>query len=77
MSTVGAVISCVCCLCISDVLVEYEYSGLEEDELTIKPGEVITNVVVVSDGWWEGDLNGKRGVFPDNFVRVSIPCSIG
>ena len=26
MSTVRAVISCVCCLCILDVLVKYEYS---------------------------------------------------
>lgn len=21
-------------------------------------------------GWWEGELNGKRGVFPDNFVKL-------
>lgn len=26
-------------------------------------------------GWWEGTLasNGKRGMFPDNFVRVLEP----
>lgn len=23
-----------------------------------------------SGGWWEGVLNDKRGVFPDNFVKV-------
>lgn len=22
------------------------------------------------DGWWEGELNGYRGFFPDNFVMV-------
>lgn len=21
-------------------------------------------------GWWKGDLNGKVGVFPDNFVEI-------
>ncbi|KTF71458.1 hypothetical protein cypCar_00042180, partial [Cyprinus carpio] len=25
------------------------------------------------DGWWEGELNGHRGFFPDNFVMV-IPA---
>ena len=23
-------------------------------------------------GWWRGELNGKQGVFPDNFVKVII-----
>lgn len=22
------------------------------------------------EGWWEGELNGRRGFFPDNFVMV-------
>ena len=21
-------------------------------------------------GWWKGDINGKIGVFPDNFVEI-------
>lgn len=21
-------------------------------------------------GWWKGEINGKEGVFPDNFVTV-------
>jgi hypothetical protein len=24
----------------------------------------------VEEGWWEGTLNGKTGVFPSNFVEV-------
>ena len=24
-------------------------------------------------GWWEGELNGRRGVFPDNFVKLLPP----
>lgn len=25
------------------------------------------------DGWWEGEVNGRRGFFPDNFVML-IPA---
>lgn len=50
---------------------EYEYDALHEDELTLRPGDVIKNVrYIEEDGWMEGDLNGKRGLFPDNFVKV-------
>lgn len=50
---------------------EYEYEALHDDELTLRPGDVIKNVRhIEEDGWMEGDLNGKRGLFPDNFVKV-------
>ncbi|XP_056284917.1 CD2-associated protein [Pseudoliparis swirei] len=53
-----------------EVVVEYEYEALHEDELTLRPGNVIKNVrYIEEDGWMEGDLNGKRGLFPDNFVK--------
>ena len=54
-----------------ECLVEYDYEAQEEDELTIKKGEVITEVSQMEGGWWEGKLNGKHGAFPDNFVKVS------
>ncbi|KAL4233124.1 SH3-domain kinase binding protein 1 [Mactra antiquata] len=53
-----------------DVLVEYNYDAEQSDELTIKVGDTIKNVTMSEGGWWEGDLNGKRGMFPDNFVKV-------
>ncbi|TRY93141.1 hypothetical protein DNTS_021107 [Danionella cerebrum] len=53
-----------------EVVVEYEYEALHEDELTLRLGDVIKNVRrIAEDGWMEGDLNGKRGLFPDNFVK--------
>lgn len=52
-------------------MVEYEYIALHDDELTLRPGDIIKNVrYIEEDGWMEGDLNGKRGLFPDNFVKV-------
>ncbi|XP_029281165.1 CD2-associated protein [Cottoperca gobio] len=53
-----------------EVVVEFEYDALHDDELTLRPGEIIKNVrYIEEDGWMEGDLNGKRGLFPDNFVK--------
>jgi hypothetical protein len=51
--------------------VEFDYKAQEPDELTITKGDIITNIKQMEGGWWEGDLHGKRGVFPDNFVKVS------
>ncbi|XP_066533446.1 CD2-associated protein isoform X2 [Hoplias malabaricus] len=53
-----------------EVVVEYEYEAVHEDELTLRLGDVIKNVRRIDEeGWMEGDLNGRRGLFPDNFVR--------
>ncbi|XP_040919901.1 CD2-associated protein isoform X1 [Toxotes jaculatrix] len=53
-----------------EVVVEYEYEALHDDELTLRLGDIIKNVrYIEEDGWMEGDLNGKRGLFPDNFVK--------
>ncbi|XP_051816630.1 CD2-associated protein [Acanthochromis polyacanthus] len=53
-----------------EVVVEYEYDALHDDELTLRPGDIIKNVrYIEEDGWMEGELNGKRGLFPDNFVK--------
>jgi len=55
-----------------EAVVTYDYSAQQEDELTLRVGDVIRGVVKMGDGWWEGVLNGRRGVFPDNFVKVSM-----
>lgn len=60
-------------LFVVEVVVEYEYQALHQDELTLKLGDVIKNVRRIDEeGWMEGDLNGKRGLFPDNFVKVKL-----
>ncbi len=53
-----------------EVRVEYDYAAEERDELTIKQGDIISNVLQFEEGWYIGTLNGKEGVFPDNFVKV-------
>lgn len=53
-----------------EVEVEYDYDAELPDELTIRVGDVIKNVKQMSGGWWEGQLNAKKGLFPENFVKV-------
>ena len=50
------------------VEVKFDYDAEQPDELTLHVGDIIRNCKLVEDGWMEGELNGKRGIFPDNFV---------
>lgn len=52
-----------------EAIVEFDYKAQQDDELTISVGEVVTNIKKKDGGWWEGELDGRRGLFPDNFVR--------
>ncbi|XP_049788687.1 CD2-associated protein isoform X1 [Schistocerca nitens] len=53
-----------------EAVVEFDYVAQEPDELTLRKGDVITNIKTQPGGWWEGTLGNKRGMFPDNFVKV-------
>lgn len=48
---------------------EFDYEGQQDDELSLSVGDIIVNIRRDDGGWWEGELNGRRGLFPDNFVR--------
>ncbi|XP_054725299.1 serine-rich adhesin for platelets isoform X2 [Anastrepha obliqua] len=52
--------------------VEYPYTPQNDDELELKVGEIITiiSMELPDKGWWKGELQGKVGVFPDNFVKL-------
>lgn len=47
----------------------FDFSG-SSDELSFKVGDEITVVNEVLDGWWMGELEGKRGLFPTPYVEV-------
>ncbi|XP_058622189.1 SH3 domain-containing kinase-binding protein 1 isoform X2 [Onychostoma macrolepis] len=52
-----------------EAIVEFDYQSQHDDELTIAVGDIISNIRKDEGGWWEGELDGRRGFFPDNFVR--------
>ena len=53
-------------------IVRYPYTAANEDELTLAEGDIITvlDQNIVDAGWWKGELKGRVGVFPDNFVEL-------
>ncbi|XP_059380814.1 SH3 domain-containing kinase-binding protein 1-like isoform X4 [Carassius carassius] len=52
-----------------EAIVEFDYQAQHDDELTIAVGDIISNIRKDEGGWWQGELDGRRGLFPDNFVR--------
>ncbi|XP_075614298.1 dynamin-binding protein isoform X2 [Balearica regulorum gibbericeps] len=54
----------------------YQFQALESKELDFDVGDRIRIVGILEDGWLEGELRGKRGIFPYRFVRLeaSEPC---
>lgn len=57
--------------CTVEVLVLIDFEATMGDEITVRMGDVVKNVTKASEeGWLEGELRGKRGIFPANFVKV-------
>ncbi|XP_023785474.1 dynamin-binding protein isoform X2 [Cyanistes caeruleus] len=48
----------------------YQFQALESKELDFDVGDRIRIVGILEDGWLEGELRGKRGIFPHRFVRL-------
>lgn len=48
----------------------YDYTADEENELGFKEGNIITILKKHEGGWWEGECNGKIGIFPGNYVEI-------
>ncbi|XP_028586448.2 dynamin-binding protein isoform X1 [Podarcis muralis] len=48
----------------------YQFQALESAELDFEVGDRIRILEVLEDGWLEGELRGRRGIFPHRFVRL-------
>uniref|UniRef100_A0A8D2J151 Dynamin-binding protein n=2 Tax=Varanus komodoensis TaxID=61221 RepID=A0A8D2J151_VARKO len=48
----------------------YQFQALESEELDFEVGDRIRILEVLDDGWLEGELRGRRGIFPHRFVRL-------
>lgn len=57
------------------VLAEYNFHGRAAHELSFQKGDVIYVHRKWNDGWWEGTLKGKRGIFPSNFTIPNVPTT--
>ncbi|XP_075072066.1 dynamin-binding protein isoform X1 [Mixophyes fleayi] len=47
-----------------------------EEELDFREGDIITITGVPEPGWFEGELKGRRGIFPEGFVELLNPLRV-
>ena len=47
----------------------YDYDATTDDELSFRENDIITILQKDPAGWWEGELNGKKGWVPANYVK--------
>ncbi|ORX33281.1 SH3 domain-containing protein [Kockovaella imperatae] len=50
------------------MVAQYDYDAAEDNEISFKEGERITNIDKVDADWWQGTNNGKTGLFPAAYV---------
>ncbi|XP_056285102.1 dynamin-binding protein isoform X2 [Pseudoliparis swirei] len=52
------------------VVALYEFRAMEPGELDFDMGDRIRLLCTLEDGWLEGELRGRRGIFPHRFVKI-------
>lgn len=52
----------------SVAIVKYNYKSQQPDELSLTKGARLAVLEKSDDGWWKGELEGRIGWFPSNYV---------
>ena len=47
----------------------YDFEAQQDGDLTIKKGDRV-KLLDKGKGWWKGELDGKVGLFPHNYVKL-------
>lgn len=50
----------------------FAFEGRQSHELSFDAGDVIVVHRRWNDGWWEGSLRGRRGIFPSNYTVPNV-----
>ncbi|XP_067341207.1 drebrin-like protein B isoform X2 [Channa argus] len=49
----------------------YDYQAVDDTEITFDPGDLITGIEMVDEGWWRGFAPDESyGLFPANYVEL-------
>ncbi|XP_060896328.1 intersectin-1 isoform X2 [Labrus mixtus] len=56
---------------VCQVIGMYDYIAQNDDELAFQKGQVITVLSKDDCDWWKGELNGREGLFPSNYVKLT------
>ena len=52
------------------VVAIYDYDAQGDEELDLRDGDIVTVLRKEDSTWWLGELNGKEGMFPRQYVEV-------
>jgi len=50
----------------------YDYDPTEQGELSFKENDILVVLDKNPDGWWFGEMDGRKGLFPSNFVEPVV-----
>lgn len=48
----------------------YDFQASADDEISFDPDDIITEIVQLDEGWWQGFCKGMFGLFPANYVEL-------
>ena len=48
----------------------YDFAGEDADELPLREGQKVRVTRQHESGWWTGEINGRVGMFPANYVEL-------
>ena len=52
------------------VMALWSFEGERDSDLNFQEGDIITVLRRYENGWWEGEVNGRIGDFPSNYVEL-------
>lgn len=52
----------------------FPFQAEYKNELSLKGGEIVNLIRHVDNNWIEGEVDGKKGIFPANFINIIVDC---
>ncbi len=52
----------------------FNFDAQDENELTLRESQIVRLFRHVDDGWMEGELDGKVGLFPKSYIDIIVDC---
>eukprot|EP01095_Lingulamoeba_sp_RSL-Kostka_P016320 TRINITY_DN7945_c5_g1_i1.p1 TRINITY_DN7945_c5_g1~~TRINITY_DN7945_c5_g1_i1.p1 ORF type:complete len:525 (+),score=159.93 TRINITY_DN7945_c5_g1_i1:161-1735(+) len=49
----------------------YDFSTSNKEELSFLEGDILIILDKSKPGWWKAELNGKRGLIPNNYIQLN------